>query len=230
MMKILIDKKSVSNLKNWFSNYLTNFKSDNSELQRNIKLKEDHTRRIVKEILDIGKALELNSNELHLAEIIALLHDIGDYKITGSEETQIELPRKILLELKVDKDTITQVVNIIDQISFHKGIKKLSSIEAEIVQDADRLEAIGAIGIARAFAYGGAKGREIWNPEDKPKIKMNKEEYMNNRGSSINHFYEKLMLLKDQMNTETGKKIAQERHQFMEIYLEQFYGEWEGSR
>ncbi len=169
----------------------------------------------------------INSTVVKLA---ALLHDIGDYKITGSEEAQIEIPRNILTELKVDQDIIAHVINIIDQISFHKGMQKLTSIEAEIVQDADRLDAIGAIGIARAFAYGGAKEREIWNPEDQPKNNMSKEEYMNNKGSSINHFYEKLLLLKDRMNTVTGKKIAEERHHFMESFLEQFYEEWNGKR
>ena len=190
-----------------------------------------HVMRVYHNALHILEKEKMHANiNAAVVELAALLHDIGDYKITGSEEAQIEIPRQILLELKADQETITQVISIIDQISFHKGMKKLNSIEAQIVQDADRIDAIGAIGIARAFAYGGAKEREIWNPEDKPKINMSKEEYMNNKGSSINHFYEKLLLLKDRMNTETGKKIAQDRHEFMEGFLEQFFEEWKGNR
>ena len=190
-----------------------------------------HVMRVYNNALHIlEEEMTLKKINSTVVELAALLHDIGDYKITGSEEAQIEIPRQILLELKADQETITQVISIIDQISFHKGMKKLNSIEAQIVQDADRIDAIGAIGIARAFAYGGAKEREIWNPEDKPKINMSKEEYMNNKGSSINHFYEKLLLLKDRMNTETGKKIAQDRHEFMEGFLEQFFEEWKGNR
>ncbi|TCS79409.1 HD domain-containing protein [Tepidibacillus fermentans] len=169
----------------------------------------------------------VNANVVQLA---ALLHDIGDYKITGSDDTQIGIPKAILEELNVDSNIIKQVLQIIGEISFHQQTEKLSSLESQIVQDADRLDAIGAIGIARAFAYGGAKGRQIWNPEEPPKLKMSKEEYMRNKGNSINHFYEKLLLLKDRMNTDAGKKIAKERHRFMEIYLEQFFLEWNGER
>ena len=190
-----------------------------------------HVMRVYHNALHILEKEKMQRNiNSTVVELAALLHDIGDYKITGSEEAQIEIPKKILWELNANQDIITHVIDIIDQISFHKGMKKLKSIEAEIVQDADRLDAIGAIGIARAFAYGGAKDREIWNPEDKPKTNMSKEEYMNNKGSSINHFYEKLLLLKDRMNTETGKEIAEERHDFMRVFLEQFYKEWEGKR
>ncbi|OEF99409.1 hypothetical protein BHF71_02160 [Vulcanibacillus modesticaldus] len=170
---------------------------------------------------------QVNEDVIRLA---ALLHDIGDYKITGSETEEIEKPIAILNQLRVDKKIIEQVVQIIGEISFRKQKNKLSSIESQIVQDADRLDAIGAIGIARAFAYGGAKNREIWNPNDPPKKNMSKEEYINNKGNTINHFYEKLLLLKDQMNTKTAKKIAVRRHQFMEMFLQQFYAEWNGDR
>ncbi len=165
-----------------------------------------------------------------IVQLAALLHDIGDYKITGTEETQTGIPKKILENSQVEPSMIQQIIEIIGEISFHQQTKQLSSIESQIVQDADRLDAIGAIGIARVFAYGGAKGREIWNPDELPKVNMTKEEYKMNKGNSINHFYEKLLLLKDKMNTEVGKKIAEERHQFMESYLEQFFKEWNGTR
>jgi len=166
----------------------------------------------------------------YIVQLAALLHDIGDYKITGKEETQTRIPREILEVLKVEPSAIQKIVKIIGEISFHQQAKTLSSIESQIVQDADRLDAIGAIGIARAFAYGGSKGREMWNPDEPPKLNMTKDEYKSNTGNSINHFYEKLLLLKDTMNTEMGKKIAEERHRFMEGYLEQFYQEWNGER
>ena len=119
---------------------------------------------------------------------------------------------------------------IIENISFKGGNfeKQFTSKELEIVQDADRLDAIGAVGIARTFNYGGFKNREIYNPEIVPNLKMSKEEYKNSTAPTINHFYEKLLLLKDKMNTETGKKIAQQRHDFMETFLVQFYNEWNG--
>ncbi|MFT9485989.1 MAG: HD domain-containing protein [Tepidibacillus sp.] len=165
-----------------------------------------------------------------VVQLAALLHDIGDYKITGSHQTQTEVPKQILKQFAVDQRLIDQVVQIIGEISFHQQTELLSSIESQIVQDADRLDAIGAIGIARAFAYGGAKNREIWNPDEPPKLNMSKEEYIQNKGNSINHFYEKLLLLKDKMNTQAGKEIAVKRHQFMERFLEQFFAEWNGKR
>ena len=123
------------------------------------------------------------------------------------------------------------MVKIIENISFKGGNfeKQFTSKELEIVQDADRLDAIGAVGIARTFNYGGYKNREIYNPEISPNLTMSKEEYKNSTAPTINHFYEKLLLLKDKMNTETGKKIAQLRHDFMETFLEQFYNEWNGN-
>ena len=130
----------------------------------------------------------------------------------------------------MDAETINHVINIIENISFKGGNfeKKSSSIELEIVQDADRLDAIGAIGIARTFNYGGFKNRPLYNPAVPPNLQMNKEEYKNSEAPTINHFYEKLLLLKDKMNTETGKKMAQDRHHFMETFLSQFYAEWDG--
>lgn len=130
----------------------------------------------------------------------------------------------------VAEDIISHVIAIIENISFKGGNfeKKFNSKELEIVQDADRLDAIGAIGIARTFNYGGFKNRPLYNPNIQPNLNMSKEEYKNSESPTLNHFYEKLLLLKDKMNTETGKKIAQKRHDFMITYLSQFYAEWDG--
>ena len=130
----------------------------------------------------------------------------------------------------VDSEIINHVIAIIENISFKGGKTKRAfySKELDVIQDADRLDAIGAIGIARTFNYGGFKNREIYNPEIKPDLNMTKEEYKNSTAPTINHFYEKLLLLKGRMNTQTGKNIAEQRHQFMEQYLDQFYNEWKG--
>jgi len=166
--------------------------------------------------------------DMLIVELAALLHDIADSKFHGGdEEIGPKTAGEFLKELGVDGDTIIHVQQIIRNISFKSGFdqKTFHSKELEIVQDADRLDAIGAIGIARAFSYGGFKGREIFNPEIEPNLNMTKEEYKNSAAPSINHFYEKLLLLKGKMNTETGKKLAEQRHQFMEQYLDQFFGE-----
>jgi uncharacterized protein len=159
-------------------------------------------------------------------ELAALLHDIADSKFHhGDEEIGPKTAGEFLRNLSVDKNVIDHVQQIIRNMSFKSGFDNTSfrSIELNIVQDADRLDAIGAIGIARAFSYGGFKGREIYNPEIAPNLNMTKEEYKNSAAPSINHFYEKLLLLKDKMNTDTGKKLAEQRHEFMESYLKQFY-------
>lgn len=161
----------------------------------------------------------------------ALLHDIADYKFHNGDETIGPKKAKEFLEsIKVDKNTIKHIENIIKNVSFKGGNFKadFNSKELEIIQDADRLDAIGAIGIARCFSYGGFKKRPIYNPEIVPNLNMTKEEYKNSNAPSINHFYEKLLLLKDKMNTKSAKKIAEKRHEFMEQYLKQFYAEWEG--
>ena len=168
-----------------------------------------------------------NANLL-VVELAALLHDIADSKFhNGNEEIGPETAGEFLHSIGLDEDTIIHIQQIIRHISFKAGFDKRSfhSLELDIVQDADRLDAIGAIGIARAFSYGGFKGREIYNPEKEPSLNMSKEEYKNSTAPSINHFYEKLLLLKDKMNTATGKTMAQQRHQFMETYLKQFYSE-----
>ncbi len=163
----------------------------------------------------------------------ALLHDIADSKFNNGDETVgPTVAREFLKSQEVSEEIIHHVINIIKNISFKGGNfeKKFNSIELQIVQDADRLDAIGAIGIARAFNYGGFKNRQLYNPSIAPNLQMSKEEYKNSESPTLNHFYEKLLLLKDKMNTETGNKIAKERHQFMELFLSQFYAEWEGGK
>jgi len=169
---------------------------------------------------------QTESCDILTVELAALLHDIADSKFhNGDEEIGPRTAGNFLRSIQVDEDTITHVQQIIRHISFKSGFDQpaFQSIELSIVQDADRLDAIGAIGIARAFSYGGFKGREIYNPEIEPNLNMTKEQYKNSTAPSINHFYEKLLLLKDKMNTDTGKKLALQRHEFMKTYLDQFY-------
>jgi len=159
-------------------------------------------------------------------ELGALLHDIADSKFHGGdEEIGPATAGNFLRSINIDEAVITHVQQIIRHISFKSGFDQqvFQSKELQIVQDADRLDAIGAIGIARAFNYGGFKGREIYNPEIEPNLRMSQEEYKNSTAPSLNHFYEKLLLLKDKMNTSTGKKLAEQRHAFMVTYLQQFY-------
>jgi uncharacterized protein len=166
--------------------------------------------------------------DLLVVELGALLHDIADSKFhSGDEEIGPAIAGEFLRSIRVDPSTIEHVQQIIRHISFKSGFDKaaFSSKELDIVQDADRLDAMGAIGIARTFSYGGFKGRKIYNPEIAPNLNMSKEEYKNSAAPSINHFYEKLLLLKDKMNTPTGKELAGQRHEFMEVYLKQFYSE-----
>jgi uncharacterized protein len=169
--------------------------------------------------------------DLFIVELAALLHDIGDHKFHNGDETVgPRMAADWLTQLKVPAKTIDHICNIISELSF-KGAgttSEMSTQEGRIVQDADRLDAIGAIGIARTFAYGGHKNREIYNPTIKPELHSNFEAYKNSTGPTINHFYEKLLLLKDRMHTGTALKMAEERHQYMEAYLQQFYAEWEG--
>ena len=172
--------------------------------------------------------------DLFVVELAALLHDIADPKFhNGNEEIGPKKAREFLNSLKTDEKIVNQVENIIANVSFRKTLENNSefkSKELEIVQDADRLDAIGAIGIARAFHYGGYKNREIYNPEIKPITKMTKEQYKNNDSTTINHFYEKLLTLKNLMNTETAKSIAENRHKFMENFLNEFFKEWSGEK
>lgn len=169
--------------------------------------------------------------DLLVVELAALLHDIADWKFHNGDDTVgPKVAREIMKAQDVAEDTIAHVCEIIATMSFKgAGIPtEMRTIEGKIVQDADRLDAIGAIGIARTFAYGGNKGRLIHNPESKPILHQSKEEYFKSNGTTINHFYEKLLLLADRMNTKTGKKLAEGRHRFMEEYLERFHSEWNG--
>lgn len=166
-------------------------------------------------------------------ELAALLHDIADAKFHGGdEEIGPNTAIAFLQSQEVAADVVAHVAQIIRHLSFKASFDAptFTSPELEVVQDADRLDAIGAIGVARAFNYGGFKGRQMHNPEVKPNLHMSKEEYKNTTAPTINHFYEKLLLLKNKMNTATGKQLAAQRHEFMETYLEQFYAEWEGKR
>lgn len=161
----------------------------------------------------------------------ALLHDIADSKFhNGDEEVGPKTARDFLQRQQVQPQVIEHVVKIIENISFKGGkvSRDFNSIELDIVQDADRLDALGAIGIARTFNYGGFKGRALYDPSIPPNLHMTKEEYKASTAPTINHFYEKLLLLKDRMNTVTGRQMAEERHRFMETFLQQFYLEWKG--
>ncbi len=166
----------------------------------------------------------------------ALLHDIADAKFhNGDESIGPRIASEFLMAQNVASSVIAQVIEIIEHISFKNSFSEDSkrparSIEFAIVQDADRLDALGAIGIARAFNYGGYKNRELYNPAIAPNDRLTKETYKTAKSPTINHFYEKLLLLKDQMNTNTAKKIAAKRHRYMEKYLEQFYDEWSGKK
>ncbi|UPT71978.1 MAG: HD domain-containing protein [Flavobacterium sp. JAD_PAG50586_2] len=189
-----------------------------------------HIERVYKNSLLIAKEEDC---DLTVVQLGALLHDIADSKFYDGDETVGPKTARIFLESQnVAESTIQHVINIIENISFKGGNfeRKFNSIELEIVQDADRLDAIGAIGIARTFNYGGFKNRSLYNPEIAPNLKMSKEEYKNSNSPTLNHFYEKLLLLKDKMNTPTGKKIAEARHQYMEDFLSQFFAEWNGAK
>ena len=189
-----------------------------------------HIQRVYKNALLIANG---ENCDILIVQLGALLHDIADSKFHDGDETVGPKKARLFLESKnVPENKIVPVINIIENISFKGGheAKKFSSLELDIVQDADRLDAIGGIGIARTFNYGGFKNRAIYHPEIKPNLHMSKEEYKNSEAPTINHFYEKLLLLKDKMNTKTGKEIAAQRHEFMELFLNQFYDEWNGEK
>ena len=171
--------------------------------------------------------------DLEVVELAALLHDIADSKFHGGdEEIGPKKAREYLTTAGIEQRKIDHIVAIIENVSFKGGhnARNHSSIELDIVQDADRLDAIGAIGIARTFNYGGFKNRTIYDPAIAPNLNMTKEEYKKSAAPTINHFYEKLLLLKDLMNTVSGKRIAEQRHQYMEGFLDQFYSEWNGRK
>ena len=189
-----------------------------------------HIERVYKNSLLIAKDEDC---DLTIVQLGALLHDIADSKFHDGDETVGPRTARVFLESQnVSEETIIHVINIIENISFKGGNfeKKFNSKELEIVQDADRLDALGAIGIARCFNYGGFKNRALYNPDINPNLSMSKEEYKNSESPTLNHFYEKLLLLSAKMNTPTGKKIAKARHQYMEDFLSQFLGEWNGEK
>ncbi|MBT2689162.1 HD domain-containing protein [Bacillus sp. ISL-47] len=186
-----------------------------------------HIERVRKNALYIAEKEQ--RGDLFIIEMAALLHDIPDEKLNESKEAGEKKLSDFLLALEIQEAAITRISEIIYSISFKGGKNtKLLSPEAEIVQDADRLDAMGAVGIARAFAYGGKKGQAIYDPGLEARNEMTEEEYRQGKSSSINHFYEKLLKLKERLNTDTAIKMAEERHQFMEKYLQQFYKEWNG--
>lgn len=185
-----------------------------------------HFWRVWKMAKEIAKK---EGGNLFVIELAALLHDVADYKFNDGDDKAGGKTARVLLEkLNVDKKSIEQVCQIIDNVSFKgAGVKNgIKTKEGMIVQDADRLDVMGAMGIARTLAYGGFTKREIYNPEIKPRFYKTFEAYKNNQSSSINHFYEKLLLLENRLNTKTAKKIGKERHLFMENYLKQFFKEW----
>lgn len=190
-----------------------------------------HIQRVFRNTLLIAKEENVDVLTVSLA---ALLHDIADAKFHGgNEEKGPRKARAFLKTLGIPKEVRNHVITIIRNVSYKNSLEnrqeKFDSPELQVVQDADRLDALGAIGIARAFSYGGYAGRKLYDPEIPPKPKMSKAEYKKNAGPTINHFYEKLLLLRDLMHTDTGRKLAEHRHQFMLEYLEEFFQEWKGS-
>jgi uncharacterized protein len=189
-----------------------------------------HIERVYKNSLLIASEENV---DLFIVSLGALLHDIADSKFHGGDETVGPMKARNFLETQnISEKIIIHVIKIIENISFKGGNKsqKFNSKELAVVQDADRLDALGAIGIARTFNYGGFKNRALYDPEIPPNLTMTPAEYKASKAPTINHFYEKLLLLKELMNTQTGKRIAEERHLFMEIFLTQFYAEWKGEK
>ena len=185
-----------------------------------------HTLRVFKTATHI--ATQENAN-LEMVQLSALLHDVDDIKLSPQTHAKKENARKFLSENGVDASTIEQICEIISEISFAgKDSVTPKTLEGKCVQDADRLDAIGAIGIARAFAYGGSRNRLMYDPEEQPKGEMSREEYHNHASTTINHFHEKLFKLTHLMNTETAKTIAEQRHAYMQEFVAEFMDEWEG--
>lgn len=185
-----------------------------------------HIERVRRVALVIAQA---ESADAFICELAALLHDVADYKIAGDEATGLARVRGWLEAHAADATTTAHVMQIIATMSFAGGQRPaMTTLEGQIVQDADRLDAIGAIGVARAFAFGGAKGRALYDPSQLPREQMSAEAYRTQQAPTINHFYEKLLLLKDRLNTRYARQLAERRHQFMLAFLDQFYAEWDG--
>ncbi|MDD7423617.1 MAG: HD domain-containing protein [Candidatus Methanomethylophilaceae archaeon] len=187
----------------------------------------EHTFRVVRNAMHISS---IEGGDADVIELAALLHDTDDRKLFGDTHGECPFARSVM-ENRFSDDTIEHVVSIINSVSFKgRDTRAPDTLEGRIVQDADRLDAIGAVGIARAFAYGGSRGRRMYDPSDRPRTDMDAETYFSNTGTTINHFYEKLLLLKDMMNTDTGRSMAERRHTFMESFLDEFYREWDGEQ
>lgn len=187
-----------------------------------------HLERVWKNAKQIAAS---EGGDLFVIELAALLHDIADHKFVEDADTEAKRRIQVMLgKAEVGQQTIDRVIDIVLKSSFKGGIGEnpMTQLEGLIIQDADRLDAIGAIGIARTFAFGGKFGNLLYHPDIPPATFKNAEEYRKNRTHTINHFYEKLLLLKDKMNTPTGRKLAEQRHQFMQEFLNQFYNEWQG--
>ncbi|MBR3161561.1 MAG: HD domain-containing protein [Bacilli bacterium] len=187
-----------------------------------------HTLRVYNNAVLIAKG---ENCDLEIVSLAALLHDVDDYKIVGEQDDLLHNAKTYLKSVDYPTERIEKICHIITQISFKVSETQTpDTIEGKVVQDADRLDAIGAIGIARAFAFGGNHNTPIHDPEIKVRENMSVEEYKKKDGTTINHFYEKLLLIKDLMNTETGKKIAEHRHYYMKEFLKEFYSEWDGNK
>ncbi len=183
----------------------------------------------IERVYNLSKFIAEKENaDLFIVEMTSLLHDIDDWKFSNDTDTNTTTTENFLASISVPKNDINKIISIIKTMSFKGGVvdSTQNSIEGKVVQDSDRLDAIGAIGIARTFAYGGSKGRQIYDPSINP-IEFTSLEQVKNAGNhTVNHFYEKLLKLKDLMNTNTAKEIAEKRHKFMENFLEEFYSEW----
>lgn len=189
-----------------------------------------HIERVYKNALLISKDERVDD---YVVALGALLHDIADSKFyNGDDSIGPRKAREFLLKINVDSEVIEHVANIIENVSFKGGneAQTFSSMELNVVQDADRIDALGAIGIARTFNYGGYKNRKLYDPKIQPELHMTKDVYKASTAPTINHFYEKLLLLKDRMKTKTGRQIALSRHHYMEAFLKQFYAEWHGEK
>ena len=189
-----------------------------------------HTKRVLHLAQTIARReMETSEVDLEMVELIALLHDVDDRKLSPRTHDNVDRAREFLYKNDVDPVRRKAILNSIRKLSFKgTGATVPETLEGRIVQDADRLDAMGAIGIARAFAFGGSRGKNIYDPKQDPNLNMTEELYNSGQSTAINHFYEKLLRLKDMMNTETGKAMAEHRHAYMESFLKEFYGEWEG--
>jgi uncharacterized protein len=186
----------------------------------------DHIARVRRLAMTIGYD---EGADLYICQLAALLHDVADEKIAGDEETGLARVRDWLTAHGAESDVFARVMEIVATMSFAGGHRPaMASLEGRVVQDADRLDALGAVGVARAFAFGATRGRPMYDPEIPPRANMSREEYRQRQSPTINHFYEKLLLLKDRLNTSRARQLAEERHRFMLAFLDQFYAEWEG--